>query len=434
MIRHRDDTDGTGGQQVDRKSWAARWHAFHGQAALALLFWLTGLAIGCHHWQLPRYFADSTTYIHWDRIRLPMYCLFVTAVGHGPWLVLAQTVVSITAWAVLGWGVGRAAGVAVAVCLALASTVFQWNLCCLSESLSLSLLALLMAQTLRLLEGGEKGALGGWMLLAVAFSLTRMTNVYVLPFVVLPLLARGWRRWAPAAAVALGLYVAVVSISDLRGKEYQRMTLTDVLMKRILPDPQAAAYLSQRGMPTNDVVMAYAGRATKSVQDELFVQCPEFRDWVDAKGKRAYESWLLSHPRRFAEAWQGILYYRIRLPWAAKDKTLPTISLRLLWHYYHLGQAPPWLWGLLALAPLGIALVRSRRPVPALPLLSAALVPLTLVMGFVSYHGECVELPRLMMPTGLLYRVTLLIGFAACLQAVAGRRRKKGLPIPVAGC
>lgn len=404
---------------------AARWLALHRPAALALVFWIAGLAIGCHRWQLPRYFLDSATYIHWESIRLPGYCLFVTVFGHQQWLVLVQTALSLTAWAVLGWSVARAAGVAAAVCLALASTVFQWNLCCLSESLSLSLLALLAAQTLRLLNGGGKGALGGWALLAAAAGLTRLTNVYVLPFFVLPLLARGWRRWVFPAAAALAVYVVVASISEQRAKEYQRLTLTDVLMFRILPDPDAVAFFASRGMPADDVVRSYAGRATKTVQDELFAQNPEFRQWVDENGKRVYQSWLLASPRRFVDAWRGILYYRIRLPWAGIGVTLPAASFRLRWAYYHLGRAPAWLWLTLAFAPLGVALARARHPLPSLALLGAALVPITLAMGFVSYHGECVEMPRLMMPTGLLYRVTLLVGIAACVQACAARRRPR---------
>lgn len=398
----------------------ATWMYYRAGVMIAIVFWALGMGLACRHGQLPRYFADSTTYIHWDPIRLPMYCLFVSVFGHGTWLIPAQTVLSLTAWSVLGWRVGRSIGVAVGICLALASTVFQWNLCCLSESLSISLLALLTAQTLWLLERSGPGVLFGWVLLAAFAGLTRMTNVYVLPFFVLPLLVRGWRRWMIPSIAVLTIYVLVSFLSDHRGKGYQRLTLTDVLLMRILPDQEAAAYFSERGMPLNDIVLSYAGRGTKTVQDQLFAESPEFGRWVDENGKRVYQAWLLTHPRSVTEAWQGLLYYRIRLPWAGKGVTLPGISFRLLWGYYHLGRAPPWLWGFLALAPLGISAVRAyrfQRIIPSVDLLSAALVPVTLAMAFVSYHGESLELPRLMMPAGLLYRVTLLVGLAAWVQS-----------------
>ncbi len=402
---------------------AVRWLAAHRSGALALAFWAAGLAVGGHVWQLPRYFADSTTYIQWATIRLPMYCLFVTAFGHGAGLVLAQTVLSITAWAWLGWGVGQAAGVAVAVGLALAAPLFQWNLCCLSESFSFSLLALLAAQTLRLLEGGGKAAFLGWALAAAAAGLTRMTNVYVLPFFALPLLARGGRRGLTALAVAAGIYAAVAGVSATRAQDYRRLTLTNVLMGRILPDPEARAYFAARGMPVDDDILAFAGKSSLTVQRELYARHPELQRWVDADGSRVYQGWLLADVRHVAAAWRGLLDYRLRLGGVGIGVELPGAALRLRWAYYQLGRIPGAAWWALALAPLAFSLARGRRPVPSRPLLAAALAGATLAMGFVCFHGECTEMARVMMPTGLLYRVTALVGVAAGIQAWAGRRR-----------
>jgi len=395
----------------------------HRRALAALLIGLSALALLQPLPQLPKMFGDSPTYIKWMPIRLPGYCLFVAMAGHGAFLCVAQTAVSVAAWCFLGWAVAGVAGVAICALLAASSPVAQWNLYALSESLSLSLIAASLAATIQLLRRWSPARFAAWGLLIAAMALTRIANLYLLPFLPLPFLFRAWRQFVLAGIVAGAVYVTGAFLCGTRGVMYQRVALTDVIMFRILPDPDATAFFRERGMPCGPEVMKYAGRVRNRYRSALWADSPEFADWVAPHGVKVYQRWLLGRFASFREAASALADFRNRLPWYQKGTQLCDVSIRLLPFYCYTGVAPLWVW-LAGLTLPAVAWRLTGRP-SALSLMASTLVLATYAQAFVCWHGECDEMPRLMLPSGILYRITLGVGLTACVEIFGQFRRDR---------
>jgi hypothetical protein len=110
----------------------------------------------------------------------------------------AIVLLALAAWTALGFAVAGAAGAAVAALVCLAWPVALWNHTVLSESLSLSLFAAVLAATVNLYGRWATRRFIVWCALAVLFAFTRSTNVFMLPFLAVPFVLRGRRRAAPA--------------------------------------------------------------------------------------------------------------------------------------------------------------------------------------------------------------------------------------------
>jgi hypothetical protein len=73
-----------------------------------------------------------------------------------------------------------------------------------------------------------------------------------------------------------------------------RLPLVNVLARRILIDPERTAFFAERGMPTNDKVMMYAG--VDKFAWSYGLDFSGFGGWIESDGKRVYTEYLLSRP------------------------------------------------------------------------------------------------------------------------------------------
>ena len=144
----------------------------------------------------PLYYADSAAYADWPRtveldgVRVPRsrpdtYPLLLKVAPPGPALVHVQTWLSLACWCYLGWTFARSIGLLIAGLLALAPMVRLWNLAVLTESVTLSLLALLVALSLELRREIVAGStdrrrtilLVAWLVVAEGFALVRDSHL-----------------------------------------------------------------------------------------------------------------------------------------------------------------------------------------------------------------------------------------------------------------
>lgn len=389
---------------------ALAWLWTHRQAIVPPCIAIIGLALLWPESQMAKLFSDSKTYINWAPTRLPTYCTFVTIFGHGRLLCYVQAVVSITAWCFFGWVVAGIPGTAIAACVAVSAAIAQWNQMVLSESLSFSLIAATMGTTLLLLRGWSALRFALWSLLALALAFTKICEFYLLPFLPLPFLFFSWRRFVLVAAVSLSIFATAIYVSNTRGARYLRVALTDVIMYRVLPDPEARAYFAERGMPCGPEVMKYQGRRRSKFRNPLWKDSPAFEAWLTPRGVRAYQVWLLTHWAPFRDPWQALPKYRARPAWYHKHTQIRPIWVTLIDFYLFIGRAPTWVWLLVLFLPL-VDWLTTRRVVP-LAAMGAMLVLATYAEAFVVFNGECDEMSRLMMPVGILYRMSLAVGVA----------------------
>jgi hypothetical protein len=168
----------------------------------------------------------------------------------------------------------------------------------LSESLSLSLTALLLAAMLFLLRSPSWPWAVSVLVLAFLFAGTRTTNGYLLPFLLVPLAAVILRRgrWVAAALVAASLLVAGITYASANVREWE-VPLGEIVAGRVLQKPSEEAYFVARGMPVRPSLAQdiWAHRSPEA-EFEATPALAWFRPWFFANARTVYTDYLVSHP------------------------------------------------------------------------------------------------------------------------------------------
>lgn len=231
-----------------------------------------------------------------------------------------QFVVSIVCWSVLAVAVTQTlrrrwvkiAGVAVILAFALTVDVTLWNGTVLSESLSLSLFAALLAIALwcvRWFPRQEKVSALFQIFLAVGisapaalWSFTRDANMYFLLGIadVLLVALLIWRKTFRQYRTLLSLLIIAFcgifllqSATQSAGKRWE-IPLINVLGQRILPFPAETTFFTERGMPLNSNVLCFTNRTAS----DCGMDYSGFEPWISHSGVRTYERYVWEHPSR----------------------------------------------------------------------------------------------------------------------------------------
>ncbi len=208
--------------------------------------------------------------------------LFYKLAGDIPQQIIQmQTLVSTAAWGLLAWACARrlrsrwlqAAACAGVLLFSLSADITQWDTVILSESLSLSFLALWLAAWLWLLDGWQPLAMAAVGGVGFLFVFSREVNAYLglaagLALIVFYL----WKRQRKS----LGLGLFLVSVFVLNGSLSARgerwvFPLLNVIAQRVLPSQEFTTFFESRGMPVNQALMDLKGQWGFS-QDFSFLQ------------------------------------------------------------------------------------------------------------------------------------------------------------------
>ncbi|TFH16448.1 MAG: hypothetical protein E4H02_05545 [Lentisphaerales bacterium] len=385
----------------------------HGKLICVLATVSIVLVCGWPPYAAPRTFADSAGYLTYTTARPPVFGVIARTLGPTYLLTVLQFLVSVAAWGLLGYLLCGVFGVIVLAVLSLSMPVLQWDHMVLSESMSISLCAASLALTVILLRNWRKRYLVAWCIIVAMFAFTRPTNLYFVPFLGIPFLFRGRRQ-----LLSTGLFLAALFVSGniylaIYSAGIQRQTITNVIMMRILTSPANTSDLALSGMPTNEVVMGFAGKHHLANVQALCELSPEYHDWITTTGGAAYKRWLVCHPRNYVEAWNQLMARIDKV----NESYARTIELRQIsWHLVHFYiriDPPPSLWVLGICVPI-LSYVFLKKLTP----ISLMIVPLmigTVAQAFVGYHGDAIEVNRHLILASILYRVTF---FAVLCSAV----------------
>ena len=256
----------------------------------------------------------------WVGARPPLLPLALKAVGGGATaLVTTQAVVAALAWGTLAWTVGRlmAPGwrrvAAAFLVLGFATTfpVALWNRSVLSESLSMSLLAVVFAGFIATARRATWPRLAATALACLGFAATRDAQVWTVGLLALVTWAYAFdaalrhRRSALKAGVLALCLLGVVILCGWGTLSSQRTTpnTADVLFVRVFPFPDRVAWFAAHGMPQADRIdrLAADSQATSgqakvvgfSLSDPAF---QPFERWLRLEGGHTYALWLVTHP------------------------------------------------------------------------------------------------------------------------------------------
>ena len=336
-------------------------------------------------------------------------------------------------WSTLAWAVSRSVSVrpvrvlgsALVLSLGLSIDVIQWNAAILSESLSVSCIALCAASGLMLFRRPVRWFIPV-LISAAAVALCRDSNAYLILLVGLLLLGAAvlLRReplaWRPLASVGFAFILCflVSNASSNNGGRWQ-YPLTNVIVMRMLPNQTAVRQLEALGMPVGPVLRAHRRRGAYDSDPEL----APFRNWLATDGKHSYLRYLASNPGYSLEAVEFSDLLGTELARYRPDGIAPgeRSFLAFLW------LRSTWLvrislTALLSSAALVFLLRRERSAPIVLGLLLAVLV---YPHGLVVWHGDSMEVARHGLPAALqlqLAFILLLVGISDALARRAWRR------------
>lgn len=259
--------------------------------------------------------------------------LFTVPLAWAPWIrifganeggvALLQLLVACAAWLALAFAIarqmqtagGRVSALVLVLVLGSTSDIAQWDRAMLSESISTSLFAALLAAWLWWGErrcagdGAARIPAGIVVLIATLWAFARESNgIFLLLLAAVAVLvsladprrpSRRRRLQAVAMAAAFAtIFSAVQTVAD-QGERWF-FPLLNVIGRRVLPSADRTAFYVEAGMPMSPALAAMRGEFA-SGRDWAFYRAPELaslRAWVRTDGRRTYLRDLTLHPRR----------------------------------------------------------------------------------------------------------------------------------------
>jgi hypothetical protein len=265
--------------------------------------------------------ADTTSYVRISKepifdieflaaARPFVFPLLLKLLGNNPEKVVwAQGLFSTLSWSVLAVAVAyslhfsflKLAGFALVLLLSLYRHIIGWDSVLLTESLSLSLMALFITGWLWLLHGWRWQRAVFVLILGVLWMFCRDTNAWVVLMVaaflfLLVTLRLIHKKYILLSAVFIVMFFLSDRSADLGGRWI--FPFQNVLGQRILPDAKAVTFFASCGMPVSSDLAQLAGEFASGL-DRAFYNDPaleSYRTWLHQAGKTCYIKWLLSEP------------------------------------------------------------------------------------------------------------------------------------------
>lgn len=218
---------------------------------------------------------------------------------------------SIFCWLIFAWVIAsrlqtrwvRLAGFSLILVSSLGRDYLAWDTAILSESLSLSLMALFMAACILLVSSKSWVWVGFALLSGSCWALVKESNALMLCLTGLLLMGAGLLLWRGKRFLLTGVLLCLVffftqGFSNLG--ERWKFPMLNLIGQRVLTDPAMLAYFESGGMPANDALLELQN-AWGNSQDFAFLNSPELREfqsWFHSQGKAAYYRYLIRHPYR----------------------------------------------------------------------------------------------------------------------------------------
>lgn len=284
--------------------------AVSGPWPMLLLFAGARVAMVLHR---PLLYPDTGTYLALDffggQERLWTVPLAWTLIPTNELRQLVQIALGIAAWWLLALEVWRMlsdtrtrwASIGAILLLGLMPQIAGWDGTLLSESISTSLLIIVVALLLRVCRRPTWVTIGGCLGFVTLWVFTRQLNVLlfacVLPFVVGFLLVRGTRR-QKRVVIPVVLIVALwggycITRSSPASTGVMRWNALQILENRIAPDSGAIRFFSAHGLPHSSTIPAERGKFPGSTSP-LFADHAIMR-WVTDHFVVTYAAYLIDH-------------------------------------------------------------------------------------------------------------------------------------------
>lgn len=369
--------------------------------------------------------------------------LFQGALSAIAWLLLAAAVASTSRFRWLRPVLFGIVGI-----FGLSLHVSQWDTIVLSESISTSLLIIVIALGVLSLRGSDKhGAHLTWKVLLIApalvlYSFSRDANAYfillagfVLAIITtIQVVRTRTMPWLKISLIGLAVLVFAGQQVTIQLSGRSRAPFYGMFLQRVLLEPDRIPWFQEAGMPLG----TWWDGMDRSIERVAFYQevttdpdAAPFVHWMDRRGRATYLRYWLSHP---VEA--------IRLPLTDAGQLLSPDSteyrgdgaatpgwLRLLSAvFFPLSDEALLLMGAgIALAILMLKRLKSSEKWWNVPL---GLLGLSVPMMFLVWHGDSIEIERHAFQIALQIRLGFWLLVAAVANAYIGSWLFKTRPAP----
>jgi hypothetical protein len=332
--------------------------------------------------------------------------------------VVGQALLAVLAWSALAVATARSVdhpalariGAALILLLGLTTSVTEWDVILLSESVAISLTVAVVAVLLWIRRDPSMLAFAVMVGVLTLWVFTRHINavllIALLPFGLAWLAWRLERRRAIAVGTALVVVAAWGGLAVAREDDIWRLNAYGILILRIIPAGEVEPFLNH-GLPQITELREEARRGTEGQDTTLRAfNDPRFQQWLDDEWRPVYFSYLIGDPVR-----------TLRRPLAdaptllsgAPEYASPRPVLPRSLEDFLFSREPGDLAFLLAGAlTLWVATALTRGPPPG-SLLSWALLVVSFVLLVFTWHLSPGDLGRLLMPAAVLARIAGLL-------------------------
>ena len=357
------------------------------------------------------------------------------------WRSKAQFLISAGSWSVLAAAVGqcvrggrfRYVAFGAVLLFSMSTSVIQWDTIMLSESISISLTALVLAAWLELVRAPRPRAIAALLAVSLLWVFTRDSNG-VLALLLVPVALAGvvWpgplgRIWpAVLASGLLAIFAASLLATGTGAAQVRReeRPILHVIGGRVLVNPSERSFFRAHGMPAPT---PYAVAQRKALAGIAAGQLPSdprtdaFIEWSRKHGRSVLAQYLLRHPLRTIKA---ALINRRRLFGGVTEgyrspdhrKIVPEPIASVIY--------PPdfqsvFFWLVIGLG-FALAVARARGPsrMWAVPLV---MLVLQFPHALVVYHADTLEIPRHAILVAIMTRLAVILLVLLAIEALLGR-------------
>lgn len=359
--------------------------------------------------------------------------------GDDRWQIVAQAVVGGIAWAVLALAVAawfrrpviRLVVAGSVTALAVTTSVTNWDTAMLSESLALSLTALVVAAWLNLARRPNWAtatlvlvATLPWLFVRQSLMPAAWLAVVAVGVAAIVTARRGGAgRQLVALTAGLILLCGLASVSYGRNQEVVQTNLTVIVSNRIAPHAGRLAWFRDHSMPVPP--SGDLGPASLSAD-------PAFSRWVRGPGRGTYVRYLLTHPwYSLTEPLDDLVGIRrsygdeprpqstMLSPSDGYGSARPVIPELMEQALFQPGATGAVLAALGALGGLILVRWERRRRGWAVPLIVISISLASLLIG---WHGATPELGRLAIVAAVGLRLGLIVQFGFLIDDELRRR------------
>jgi hypothetical protein len=352
-----------------------------------------------------------------------------------------QLGLSTIAWLALAWsfvrsmqyGWSKFLTFVIVLGFSLTPVVQVWNHTVLSESLSISLLVVLLALLVLLSQQWRWRdliwtclACGLWM--SIHEANTYLGLLLALIFFIFGIARTRLRAYWLLAFCILTVFAVNYQLSASYGLPRWALPLAEVITKRILPNQEYLDYFSAHGMPVTSDLMAFSGRWANSDNYAIINSAPlkKFSLWLFRDGRSVYAQFLLAHPFYTLgsplENLDILLAgnYRGGIPIPGYSPALPGLVNEFFypksWFWLYL-----WLSLVITLVLL-FALLKARSKVFWTV---SIFFLLSIPMLYLAWHADALDLSRHATIANIQYHLGLWLMVLFCLDLLAANQRPK---------